>query len=263
MSDASTMTETHGKFVWYELMTPDTGAAAKFYASFLPWTAKDAGTPGMNYTLFNLGDFGVAGMMAMPADAAPRNIPPNWSGYIAVDDVDAVAARIKKDGGAIHHDPQDIPGIGRFAVAADPQGAVFLLFKPTRTDAPPLPAPSTPGIVGWRELHTTDRKAAMDFYAKQFGWGKGEAMDMGPMGTYQIVTRGDAMLGGMFDSPAAARHPFWLYYFNVAGIDAALEKVTKAGGKLTNGPMQVPGGNWIVQCVDPQGAHFALVGPKG
>lgn len=257
------MSESHGKFVWYELMTPDTGAAARFYGGILPWTAKDAGTPGMNYTLFSVGESGVAGMMPMPADAGPRKIPPNWSGYVAVDDLDAAVALVKREGGTIHHGPQDIPDVGRFAVAADPQGAVILLFKPTRSDAPPMPAPDTPGLVGWRELHTADQAGAVAFYAKLFGWSKGDAMDMGPMGTYQIVSYGKGMFGGMFNSPAAKAHPFWLYYFNVAGIDTAKDQVVKGGGTLTNGPMQVPGGAWIVQCIDPQGAHFALVGPKG
>jgi predicted enzyme related to lactoylglutathione lyase len=263
MSDTTTMTETHGKFVWYELMTPDTKGAEKFYGSILPWTAKDAGTPGMNYSLFSVGETGVAGLMPMPDDAGKKGVPPNWNGYVAVDDVDVVAAQVKKEGGVIHHPPTDIPGIGRFTAVADPQGAVLSLFKPTRADAPAMPPPETPGLVGWRELHTTDQVAAMSYYAKLFGWTKGDVVDMGPMGSYQIVSRGKAMLGGMFNSPAAKAHPFWLYYFNVAGIDTALAKVTKGGGKLTNGPMQVPGGAWIIQCVDPQGAHFALVGPKG
>ena len=262
---SGTMSETHGKFVWYELMTPDPKAAAKFYASVVPWNAKDAGMAGMDYTLFRIGEAGVAGMMPMPPDAAARDIPPNWSGYIGVDDVDAMTAAIKKEGGAVHHAPQDIPGVGRFAVVADPQGGVFLLFKPASADAPAPPAAHTPGMVDWRELHTTDQQAALGFYAKLFGWGKGDAMDMGPMGTYQIITRaGGEMVGGAFNSPACAvtKQPFWLYYISVPSIDAAKAKVEAGGGKITNGPMEVPGGAWVVQCVDPQGAHFALMGPK-
>ena len=262
MSD--TMTESHGKFVWYELMTPDPKAAAQFYASVLPWTAKAAGAPGMDYTLFNIGEAGVAGMMPMPADAGPRKVPPNWSGYVAVDDVDGMVARIKKEGGGTHHEPQDIPGIGRFAVVHDPQGGVFLLFKPGRGDAPPMPDQHTPGMVGWRELHTTDQEAAMGFYTKLFGWSKGDAMDMGPMGTYQIITRRGDKLGGAFNSPACAQthRPFWLYYFSVSSVEAAAAKVKAGGGTITNGPMQVPGDAWVVHCADPQGAHFALSGPK-
>jgi predicted enzyme related to lactoylglutathione lyase len=262
MSDTMTMTQTHGKFVWYELMTPDTKGAAKFYASILPWTAKETPMPGMNYSLFAVGATDVAGMMPMVDDAVARKIPPNWTGYVAVDDVDATAKQFKKEGGAIFREPTDIPGVGRFAVVADPLGAVLAIFKPSRSDAPAMPAPETPGLFGWRELHTTDQKAAMDFYGRIFGWGKGDAIDMGPMGTYQILKRRDEMFGGAFNSPAAAGHPFWLYYVNVPSIEAAKAKVEKSGGKITNGPMEVPGGAWIINCIDPQGAHFALVGGK-
>jgi len=263
MSDTMTMTQTHGKFVWYELMTPDTKGAAKFYGSILPWTAKDMPMPGMNYALFSVGATDVAGMMPMIDDAAARKIPPNWTGYVAVDDVDAVAGQFKKEGGSIFRQPSDIPGVGRFAVVADPQDAVLAIFKPLPREAPAMPAPNTPGLIGWRELHTTDLKAALGFYGRIFGWGKGDAMDMRPMGTYQILNRGAEMFGGAFNSPAAQQHPFWLYYINVASIDASKVKVEQTGGKITNGPMEVPGGAWIVSCVDPQGAHFALVGPKG
>jgi uncharacterized protein len=57
--------------------------------------------------------------------------------------------------------------------------------------------------------------------------------------------------------------PFWLYYFNVSAVEAAMARVNDAGGQVIHGPMQVPGGNWIAHCLDPQGAIFALVGPKG
>lgn len=262
MSDTMTRTQTHGKFVWYELMTPDGKGAAKFYGGILPWTVKETPMPGMNYTLFSTAGADVAGMMPMTADAVARKIPPNWTGYVAVDDVDAVAKQYKKEGGSIIREPGDIPSVGRFAVVADPQGAVLAIFKPSRTDAPAMPAPNTPGLVGWRELHSTDYKAALGFYSRVFGWGKGDAMDMGPMGTYQILKRDSDMFGGMFDSPAAKDHPFWLYYFNIKGIDAAKAKVEQTGGKITNGPMEVPGGAWVINCMDPQGAHFSLVGSK-
>ena len=95
-----------------------------------------------------------------------------------------------------------------------------------------------------------------------FGWVKGEALDMGPMGTYQIFKSAGLATGGMFNSPGARAAPFWLYYFNVDDIDAAAKRVTEGGGVIAQGPNQVPGGNWILQAADPQGAVFALSGPK-
>lgn len=245
--------------VWYELITTDQPAAERFYADVVGWKMTDSGMPGMKYTIINAGETPVGGVMSM--DNGP---PPVWMGYIGVDDVDAYAAKVKAAGGAVHKGPEDIPGVGRFAVVVDPQGAAFVLFKGNGAPDPePLPY-MTPGTTGWHELHTTDWEAAWDFYSGLFGWAKDEAMDMGPMGTYQLFGTGAGAnaVGAMFNSSDAPR-PMWLYYFGVPSIAAAQAKIEAGGGKVINGPMEVPGGMWIVNALDPQGAMFALVGPKG
>ncbi len=122
--------------------------------------------------------------------------------------------------------------------------------------------PDTPGTVGWHELHSNDWEKAFAFYSGLFGWTKREAVDMGPMGTYQTFATGDGpAVGGMMNRRPEIPGPFWLYYFNVPAIDAASARVTDGGGKLLGEPHQVPGGSWIVHCTDPQGAMFAMVGP--
>jgi hypothetical protein len=155
----------------------------------------------------------------------------------------------------------DIPGVARFAVVADPQGATFMLIKGFSEAPPQWPAPSTPGHPGWRELYASDWEPAFAFYSELFGWTEDQAFDMGPMGTYQLFAIQDVPAGGMMNRPPEMPRPFWLYYFNVDDIDAAAGRVTESGGRILNGPMEVPG-IWIVQCADPQGAMFALVGPK-
>ncbi|MBV9522505.1 MAG: VOC family protein, partial [Alphaproteobacteria bacterium] len=164
--------------------------------------------------------------------------------------------------GAVHVAPRDIPQVGRFAVVADPQKAVFALFKEAnRCDEAP-PAQDAPGRVGWNELHAADGGKAFAFYGEMFGWRKADAIDMGAMGTYQIFAAGDQPLGGMFTKPPMEPVPYWLYYVNVPDIDAAVPRVTSGGGQVLNGPMEVPGGSWIVQARDPQGAMFAIVGKR-
>jgi uncharacterized protein len=116
--------------------------------------------------------------------------------------------------------------------------------------------------VGWHELHARDGAKAWAFYSGLFGWTKAEALDMGPMGVYQTFGTGGTTGGGMMTKMPDAPAPFWLYYFNVAAIDAAMARVMKGGGKVLMGPHQVPTGQWILQCTDPQGAMFALVAPK-
>ncbi len=254
------MAGAHSSFVWYELLTQDVEAAKAFYGAVVGWTMQDWPMPGMTYSLFSADSSAVGGMMRMPQDASDAGMKPFWGTYIAADDVDAAAEHLQLRGGAIHKPPNDIPEVGRFAVVADPQGAMFNLFKPSRPGERSVS--SSPGQVGWHELHAKDWSRVWEFYSDMFGWQKGQAVDMGPMGTYQTFMIGSTQSGAMFNSPDAERASFWLIYFNVGDIDAAGQRLIKAGGRITAGPHQVPGGRWILQAVDPQGAVFALLGSK-
>jgi uncharacterized protein len=262
MSEAKPM-DPKGKFVWYEYMGENPKGAADFYTHVVGWSAKDSGMPGMAYTLLSAGDYGVAGMMAIPPEAKAMGAPACWNGYIWVEDVDKAAAKLTAAGGAVKRPPGDIPGVGRFAVVTDPHGAYFMLFRDAGGNPPPAPSPDTPGLVGWRELHAGDGVKAFDFYSSQFGWTKRHGMDMGAMGVYQLFgfAGGDSDYGGMMTRMPETPGPFWLYYFNVRGIDAAAERVKAKGGKIINGPMEVPGGQWIVHGLDQEGAMFGLVAP--
>jgi predicted enzyme related to lactoylglutathione lyase len=253
---------SQGTFVWYELATTNGEAAVDFYRTVVGWKTQDSGMPGVRYTIVSAGEARVGGIMAMQAEGCGPDAQPGWVGYIAVDDVDASAARVTAKGGTIRRAPDEIPGIGRFAIAADPHGAAFMLFKPAQGEAPPRPPVGTPGTVGWHELHAGDGQAAFAFYSDLFGWQKDQAMDMGPMGTYQLFKAGAEPIGGMMTKPPHMPQPFWLYYFVVEALDAAHAGVTANGGEVLHGPMEVPGGSWIIQCCDPQGVMFALVAPK-
>ena len=252
-------------FFWYDVMTTDAKAGITFYTDVVGgWGAEDGpGGNGNGYTVFTVDGKGVAGLMKLPEDAAKMGVPPCWMGYIAVDDVDAAAAKLEKLGGKIHKPPQDIPGVIRFAVVADPQGAGFIIAKGLMDKPMAAFPPGTTGTVGWHELYAIDGATIFDFYEKMFGWTKSDALDMGPMGTYQMFkTGGEFAMGGIMTKPPAVPMPHWGFYINVPAIDAAVERVTKGGGKVINGPMEVPGGQWIIQGIDPQGAFFNLVAPK-
>ncbi|HEX3496245.1 MAG TPA: VOC family protein [Methylocella sp.] len=252
-----------GKFVWYDLMTSDIKAAESFYRRVIGWDAKDSGLADRSYTLLSVGPAMVGGLMPIPEAARANGARPVWTGYIGVDDVDAYAARVKAAGGAVHRAPEDIPGVGRFAVVADPHGAIFNLFKGDSEQEPAPAAPGTPGHVGWHELSAGDGASAFAFYSGLFGWTKAEAMDMGAMGVYQLFATGGAPVGGMMTKMPQMPAPFWLYYFNVDAVEAAMTRVKDAGGQVIHGPMEVPGPMWIAHGLDPQGAIFAMVGPKG
>lgn len=247
------------RFVWYELMTAEASDAIPFYAQAIGWKAQDSGVPDTTYTLMKVGDAPVAGVMPTPAELQTRGTPPTWFGYIGVDDVDAMEARLLEAGGQALRPPEDIPGVGRFAVVADPQGAPFMLFKPLRNDPPPgAPAEAT-GTIGWHELRARDGAAAFDFYATLFGWTKGEGLDMGPLGLYQIFQIDGVPAGAIMTKESDAPMPGWRYYFRVDAIDAAIARVVRLGGTLTMGPSEVPGGLWVAHARDPQGGEFAMM----
>lgn len=246
-------------FVWYELMTTDTPASLDYYRRVLGWNTKPAGIGPVPYTLLSVGEVPIGGVFTLTPEMCAQGARPTWIGYIGVDDVDAHAERVKAAGGAIQLGPMDLPGVGRFAMAADPHGAPFVLWKPFSTESIPTPPPGTPGGIGWRELHAGNGEEAWRFYSGVFGWTEASTMDMGPMGVYRLFATGGAPVGGMMTRMPEAPVPFWLYYFDVETLDAATQRAVDAGGKIINGPMEVPGPMYIVQCLDPLGAMFALV----
>lgn len=252
------MTSPKG-FIWYELITSDMDAAERFYSSVIGWKGQPFGE-GMPYVVMNVGERGVAGIMTMPTDVASSGMPSMWVGYIYAEDVDAATESLKAAGGKVHQPPTDIPEVGRFSVVADPQGATFMMMTPNGPDMPPVPT-GTAGHIGWHELYATDWASAFDFYAGQFGWTKTRTTDMGPMGTYQLFAVDGVEFGGMMNKPDEIPVPAWAYYFNVPDINAAAKRVIDNGGKVLMGPHEVPGGMWILQGMDPQGANFALTAP--
>lgn len=247
----------HGIPCWYELTTPEPEAAGAFYAGVLGWEMVDAGVEGFDYHVAKAGPAMVAGMSKpmMPG------IPPHWLIYFAVSDCDATAAAIVADGGQQVVAPMDIPNTGRFAILTDPQGARFGILQPNDAEGSGLD-PTKPGHGSWHELMSSDPVAGFAFYAKHFGWEAGDRMPIGEGGDYQLFRRNGADLGGMMGLPMPQMPPVWLPYFNVSGIDAAMAAISAQGGAVTHGPMEVPGGGWIIHGTDPQGAYFALTGPR-
>jgi uncharacterized protein len=116
-----------GAFAWNELNTRDLSAAKAFYTEVFGWTPNDLDMEGMSYTEWKLGDKQVAGMMTMP-DMVPAEVPAHWLVYFGVDDTDASVSKATDLGATTLVPPTDIPP-GRFAVLADPDGAVFAVIK--------------------------------------------------------------------------------------------------------------------------------------
>jgi predicted enzyme related to lactoylglutathione lyase len=248
--------KVRGRFVWHELMTSDPKAAAKFYPPVIGWKTQ-TWPQNPSYTMFASPTGAMAGYMQLPEEAKKMGAAPHWLSYIGTPDVDRTVRQVEELGGRVLKPTMEVPSVGRFAILQDPQGAVFAAFTPSSEgtgDGKP-----TLGDFSWHELITTDWEAAFEFYRKLFGWEKTSAMDMGDMGTYQMYGWKDQMLGGMFNKPKnMPAPPHWLPYILVKDSKTAAATAKNRGAQIINGPMEVPGGSWIAQGIDPQGVMFAV-----
>jgi predicted enzyme related to lactoylglutathione lyase len=250
-----------GRPLWYELMTTDMSAAERFYRTVVGWnSAPFENSPHPYATFTRAGEVPVAGLMETPEG---MNAPPFWAMYVGVSKLEQTAGHIERLGGSPCSPVIEVPTVGRMQMMTDPQGAAFYIYEPASAEQPPEGAPEI-GEASWLELMTTDAAAALRFYTEVFGWQPGDAMDMGSMGKYYIFNRPHGMIGGMMNKPPemAQVPPNWQIYFRVPDITSATERVQANGGRILNGPIEVPGGSWVVNAMDPQGAAFSLHAAK-
>lgn len=231
------MAPTAGRFVWCDLMTQDADAALAFYTELLGWQTKDAEMGGQPYTMFSNGTEDVGGLVPIEDE----EVPSHWMNYLTVDDVDAVAEAVPELGGVVAVEPTDIPGIGRFCVVADPQGAWFSPFAfagdgpPERVGQPPV------GAFCWHELMTTDSIEAQAFYTGLVGW-TSEEMEMGGPSPYRMQKRGEISAAGIMEIPDGMdAPPNWLSYVVVEDVDESTERVPELGGFVLVEPQDIPG----------------------
>lgn len=258
------MANKHGDFIWYELLTSDADAAQAFYTAVVGWTFTDSGQEGMDYRILNVGETGIGGLMGITPDMADHGARSAWLGYITVDDVDKCVESIEHGGGKVMMPAMDIPNVGRIAMVTDAQGAPFYVMKPAQEGESLAFSYDQPreGHCAWNELVTSDQKDAWHFYGTRFGWIKDGEMEMpGDMGTYDFIRHGH-MLGAIMKGLPEMGPPHWNQYFRVPDVDVAVETIKANGGQVIHGPMEIPGGEFALNGIDPQGAHFGLVGKR-
>ncbi len=261
------MAKLQGSFIWYELMTTDADAAKAFYDKVAGWDiAAASASPGMDYRMIVRADGGMTGgVFALNDEMLGQGAKPCWLGYIGVDDCDAAAKAVEAKGGKVVMPPMDVPMAGRIAMVSDCCGAPYYIMTPTpQPGGGESTAFSVDGVgaCGWNELYAGNQDSALAFYTGLYGWTLPEPMDMGPMGKYQFIEHDGVTVGAIMAKPPHMQVPGWNHYFRVASIAAAKAAVEAGGGAVTNGPMEVPGGDWVINGLDPQGAAFALVGAK-
>ena len=265
---AQDRSKQHGGFIWYELITPDPAASKVFYDAVVGWNIGEGEAAFNGYRMIGRSDGGFAGGVLPLTDEMQANgARPVWLGYIGVDDVDDAVRSIEQDGGKAQMPPTDIPNVGRIAMVADPQGAPFYVMKPTppsgnenkQSDAFSVDQPQH---VRWNELWSADPDQAVDFYKRHFGWSQEGDMDMGEMGKYRFVQHAGVAIGAIMPKMPDVPASMWNFYIGVDDIDRAAEAVRSGGGQVFQEPMEIPGGEFALNGVDPQGALFGLVGPR-
>jgi len=260
--------EPRGDFIWYELLTSDIAGAKRFYDAVVGWNIQDKSDFPNDYRMIGRSDGKFAGgAMQLSEESKAHGARPCWLGYILVPDVDASVASISAEGGQVHMPAFDIPGVGRVAMVTDPQGAPFYIMKPQPPEGDPdaksdVFSPTEAQRVRWNELSTTDQDGAIDFYKRQFGWNQEGAMPMGEMGDYRFIQANGVNIGAIMRKPPQRPVSAWSYYIGVDDIDRAIQAITEGGGQVLNGPNEIPGGEYSLNGMDPQGAAFGIVGPR-
>ena len=263
------MTNPVGSPIWYELMTTDPDGAKSFYDAVIGWTIEAQPAGEMDYRMITRSDGGNAGgVMRLTPHMTEGGAKPMWAVYLSVEDVDAEVAAITAEGGHSLMPAADMPGVGRIAMVADPQGVKFYVMKPS----PPSGQADTVSAVfaatgtehvSWNELASPDLAASKAFYARHFGFEFNNTMPMGPIGDYCFIDHHGQTLGAIRQRHDERLPLQWLFYFGVPSVAAATAAVESGGGAVVVDPHQVPGGAWIIIAKDPQGAYFGVVGPQG
>ncbi len=261
------MTKLQGAWIWYELMTRDGEGAKAFYEKVVGWSITPGSDATGGYGFIANADGGMTGgVLTLTDEMCEQGARPCWLGYVGVDDVDASLIAIQKAGGKVLMPAHDVPMAGRIAMITDCCGAPFYIMTPT---PPPGGGESTafsrfdlPGRCSWNELMAGKAESALVFYKDLFGWTTPEPMDMGEYGQYHFIEHDGGPIGAIMTKMPQVPAPAWNHYFRISSIEVAKALIESSGGQVINGPMEVPGGEWIVQGIDPQGAMFSLVGGK-
>jgi uncharacterized protein len=248
---------------WVDLMSPDVDGSKAFYSAVFGWETEDQVDDEGNriYVMLRQNGLNVAGL----GGQAPgmEGMPPIWNTYIAVADAQATADAVSSAGGLVIAPPMQVMTAGEMAVFSDPTGAMFAVWKPG--DHIGAQIGNEPDTYSWNELLTRDLATAKDFYAKVFGWTYDE-MDMGEMGTYNVIAGGEnGGLGGMMTMPADvpdAVPNYWGVYFSVADIEATVAKIKDNGGQVIDGPFPAEGIGTIAIVTDQAGGMFSLLQPN-
>lgn len=255
------MSNPHGTPIWYELLTTDPDGAKAFYDAVIGWNIGPKPAGDMDYRMIATAEGGqVGGVMRLADEMVAGGAKATWLFYIGVDDVDATVAAVTAGGGSVHLPAFDMPGVGRMAMVADPQGNPFYVMRGASDESSTAWQRTGMGKCNWNELGTSDQAAGNTFYAAVFGWTYPDKMPMGEAGDYIFIEVAGETIGATMPTNGD-QPPGWLFYFRAPDIAAAAATVKERGGAVLQGPMEVPGGDMVIVAQDPHGVPFGVAAP--
>jgi uncharacterized protein len=242
---------------WVDVTSSDMGRTVPFYTALFGWQAEELPNAG-GYTMFHLNGKQVAA--ASPPQQ--EGIPSTWTTYLASDDADATAAKIRDAGGTVLTEPFDVFDSGRMLVAQDPTGAVFAVWQAREHIGAQLA--NEPGSLTWNECRIGDAKAAEAFYKAVFGYGV-TPMPMGGTEPYRILEVEGRGVAGMAElsGEMAGVPPHWGVVFAVDDADAAVAKAQELGATVVMPPADIPDIGRFAALEDPVGAGFQVLANAG
>ena len=255
------MSKLHGSFLWYDLNTTDVDGAVDFYTEVIGWQTTGWESEGSDevYEMWTVDDHPLGGVMELSEEAVEMDAPPHWIAYIGTEDLESSMEEVGELGGRVLSEIMRVPEVGRMAVVSDPQGGIFSLFAPEGSEDDESPTGRS-GTITWREIMCDSPRDVWEFYRELFGWEQTDTMNMGNDGVYLMYGRDGETWGGIGPKPKEMGEApaFWVFYISVDDLDEAVERARNHGGTVMNEPMEVPGGDRVAHCLDPQGAMFAL-----
>lgn len=247
-----------GTPAWVDLMVTDLSQAQDFYGGLFAWDFNEASRGTGGYAIASVDGDAVAGVGELSAEAAAPSA--SWTTYLAVNNADVTAAKIRAAGGRLSVDPVDVPG-GRMAIAHDPGGAYFGLWQSgSRTGATVVREPST---VCWNEVLTRDFPATTTFYTTVFGYTTSDMTDEDFV--YCSLELEGTPVSGIGKLPAGvpAEIPaHWMTYFACADTDATVDRAIGLGALVLNEPVDAGFGRLAV-LEGPEGEVFSVVTMHG
>ena len=245
----------HGTPCWVDVTSTDIGRTNAFYGELFGWQAEDLGEAAGGYTMYTLnGKYVAAGS---PPPPGAEGVPPHWTTYLASDDADATAAKVREAGGVVLMEPFDVFDSGRMLIANDSTGASFGVWQ--ARDHLGAQLANEPGTVTWNECHSPDPTRAADFYAAVFG----HTVDVAQMGgnsEYRVLQVDGRGVAGLM-STREGEPPNWLTTFAVARCDESAAKAGDRGGNVRGEPFDLPAIGRFAVLQDPVGAVFGILEP--